>query len=75
MTDQHRPTEPSPARRDRQRALNDWFTQWAQQHGVDQVDDAPADAQEQYWRRARELMGLDPDTGLRPGLVRRRRRA
>ncbi|TDD88361.1 hypothetical protein [Actinomadura rubrisoli] len=58
----------------RQRALAAWFTEWSQQHDVDEVEDAPAAAQDQYWRRARELMGLDPESGLRPGITGRRRR-
>lgn len=51
-----------------------WWWEWSRRHGVDDVEDAPPDAQQEYHRRAAEIMGLDPDTGMRPGITGRRRR-
>ncbi|WP_117198074.1 hypothetical protein [Nocardiopsis sp. TNDT3] len=55
-------------------ALGSWWTEWSTQYGVDRVEDAPPEAQTEYHRRAAEIMGLDPDTGARPGVIGRRRR-
>lgn len=65
---------PSEERIKRQRALADWHDEWSQKHGVD-LDNASPEQLAEYMRKADEIMGRDPDTGLRRGLeVKRRRR-
>jgi hypothetical protein len=51
-----------------------WWWEWSRRHGVHEVEDAHPEAQEEYHRRAYEILGLDPDTGMRPGIAGRRRR-
>lgn len=55
-------------------ALAAWWWEWSCRHGVHEVEDAHPQAQEEYYRRADEIMGLDPDTGMRPLIAGRRRR-
>ncbi|MEV4843014.1 hypothetical protein AB0K20_07320 [Micromonospora matsumotoense] len=64
-----------PERQRRLRELAELHARWQATHQVDDVDFTPegadsthrrspsAQAQREYMRRAREIMGLDPDTG------------
>ncbi|MFB4317478.1 hypothetical protein [Actinomadura sp. 21ATH] len=66
-----------PERAEVSRRLSAWHYEWVERHGFDLDDDAATpEAVAEYERGAREIMGLDPETGLRPGAapVRRRRR-
>ncbi|MEU7958721.1 hypothetical protein ACN267_29875 [Micromonospora sp. WMMD734] len=64
-----------PERQRRLRELAELHARWQATHRVDDVDFTPegadsaqrrspsAQAQREYMRQAREIMGLDPDTG------------
>jgi hypothetical protein len=70
--------EISPERRRRQSELSRWHAEWTARHGFDLDDDAATpEAIAEYERRAREIFGLDPETGSpvgAPPLIHRRRR-
>jgi hypothetical protein len=66
-----------PERRRRLMELARWREEWQTKHDVDDVEFAPQDAgtdpdrkypspeaEREFIRRAREIMGQDPDTGL-----------
>jgi hypothetical protein len=66
-----------PERRRKLMELAAWHREWRGKHGVDDVEFVPDDAADhpdrrypspeqdrEFMRRAREIMGQDPDTGL-----------
>ncbi|MEW2358913.1 hypothetical protein [Spirillospora sp. NPDC029432] len=57
-----------PERSEMSRRLSAWHFEWVERHGFDLDDDeATPEAIAEYERGAREIMGRDPETGLRPG--------
>jgi len=71
--------EMDPERRRRMMELARWHRAWQAEHGVDDADFIPEgsdsenrrppspEAEREFMARAREIMGLDPQTGLRTG--------